>query len=870
MLLVRVLAHCSALLAAIHPHARRRHPDLQEAANRPAAATTPPQGSASGPQHDPAFLATLSPAALVATNPFLPGTSSLPESLSHHSPVLPDVAIRSECTPALASAGRAGTGQGSGSASRSRDSPTLQPGQPQVASTPAQPTPSATNLPPPVHEFVPAPGAHPTDGVEASHAATAERPSVVPAQSAYSEEQVSNDVDGVPAWQPSQMQSLAAAALASARSGAAVMPGPASTLSDSFDAADALSLSQDMLDKPRACGGSTVLGAWEEEAALAALQSSREASQRSAQQQAQDAAQRAAEAMRAQHEAEAQALQDMLPAEAADSPRQAHGADAVHIAEDAAEADGIIPDGEWSSRGGQFWICLNAAIAARGTKRGATVAVCGWRTSAGMHAGGTWPDVDRFRGAGSSSGGTQDTIEDRGECSSSPAATRTGSSARSPARSAASPPAHAGRAAPSMAPLPLSPISTSPSQRPGSPAALPAAPAAGGRPSQHAVAGAATQGAARPPTRMPLPLVLSPTQPRRPPALRHAPAQQDAMPTAPGAADGTQPSAKRRLRLGGGGTADDVVVAAGGSVDRTQPLGVSPRVAAEPAEAAAGKGADPPAALLPGSQSQPRHSSASDHIAGTAAAGHGDIQGEGRAEGAWPGDPQATRPAAVPDSPLSIRGIGFASADTDHLPALPSNGLRTAGAAQHAEGRAGDHAWLLSPQPWHAGGGGREPAAAASSPPAGADAPPMHGTLAQTIQAAQESAALPGGHEEPQRDAEAVQPVHSMFRLWGLNQRVQPPLEAVVDAAARTSPQTLEGPEAAAGGKAAAEERGLEGRGRPRSGRRVRLQVREKKALRPRTAARAARTPQQLRRASRRPLPLPDSVLRLPGAGLSS
>lgn len=127
------------------------------------------------------------------------------------------------------------------------------------------------------------------------------------------------------AAQPSQMQHLAAAALASARSGSlgpGSQPGGSarSVPSMDFDATEMLPLSQELLDKPLACAGSTLLGAGEEEAALAALQGSRSVSQRSAQQQAEDAAQRAAHAIHAQHEAEVQAVLDMFTAEDFASP----------------------------------------------------------------------------------------------------------------------------------------------------------------------------------------------------------------------------------------------------------------------------------------------------------------------------------------------------------------------------------------------------------------------------------------------------------------------------------------------------------------------------------------------------------------------
>ena len=134
------------------------------------------------------------------------------------------------------------------------------------------------------------------------------------------------------------------------RGGSLALPRQPSMLSGDLDTADVLPLSQDLVDKPRACGGSTVLGAWEEEAALAALQSSRAASQHSAQQQAEDAAQRAAEAIRAQHEAEAQAVLDMftspegsVPPWQTDSP--AEGCDGA-VEAGAVETGGLGAAGE--------------------------------------------------------------------------------------------------------------------------------------------------------------------------------------------------------------------------------------------------------------------------------------------------------------------------------------------------------------------------------------------------------------------------------------------------------------------------------------------------------------------------------------------
>lgn len=286
----------------------------QEAAKRPLETATPHRGSASGP-HDPAFVATLSPASLVATDPFL----SLPSSAPTAPPARPAPQAPLFHTPPPAAAA---------------DATAHAPLAPAVDGWTAGPTPRA--LPGRGHPALAASTLEPMDpdaaaAVDARHSPrrpaavnTTAEPALISEHGAAARAAArhSSSSQGEPhPWQPSQMQHLAAAALASARSGS--QPG-ASAASVDLEAADVLPLSQEMLDKPLACGGSTVLGAWEEEAALAALQSSRATSQHSAQQQAADAAQRAAQAVRAQHEAEVQAVLDMFTAEDFASPMM-HG-----------------------------------------------------------------------------------------------------------------------------------------------------------------------------------------------------------------------------------------------------------------------------------------------------------------------------------------------------------------------------------------------------------------------------------------------------------------------------------------------------------------------------------------------------------------
>lgn len=685
-------------------------------------------------------------------------------------------------------------------------------------------------------------------------------------------------------WQPSQMQHLAAAALASARSGS--QPG-ASAPSMDLDAAEVLPLSQEMLDKPLACGGSTVLGAWEEEAALAALQSSRATSQHSAQQQAADAAQRAAEAIRAQHEAEVQAVLDMFTAEDFASPMM-HGpsgsdADGGGSGEPAEHADtsgdvagalGVLATPSLSIL--RQPACLVARF------------ICdalSWMRCV-MHAGESGGAPARFRGAGSSSDTTRDTIEDGAEDSVSAATTAAPTASpgeASPSTAAASPPQRCSRPREplSMAPLPLSPISVTPTQLIGSPAALPPAPVAGGRapersPGSHGrrMSPLTSPPEALPGERRPLPLVLSPTQPRRAsPAATTAPAVLRSLPGTPQdestqspeqtAADGgaamAQPAAKRRLRLELPSYAPGGLIAPS---DADEPQLHSSRDAQAAGAHAATEAPRTAANAHSRSVRHPplgravRFHPQSDAVDGGRAATPSPLAVHTESAAAremHAAAPAAASPAA-PDSPLSIHGIGRADADLPHGSPPPSSFRLQQSAPVTAA-----TATAMAP-PRHR----PLPEAAAKEAHPGAMREPVRGhTPAPFAVPPTANAAVrpsPGAHasvgQQQQKGEADAQPVHSMFRLWGVGASSQHAAPAADTAAVRLRPPT--GPLPGWRGAVAA-------RGRPGRGRRVRLQVPEQKVGRRRAAAAAAPAAAEPLQWPCRPPPLPDFLLVAPG-----
>lgn len=280
---------------------------MQEAAREVPAEAAASPASSSGP-HDPDYVAALSPAAQVATDPFLglPGSPvpTLPAPFSY--PYPPANSRMAMGTPSAADCPSRGNIK-----TPEQTAQPLHPFQPMPRPV-AQPSRMSADAPPPAGD-VPAGVAHEPP-----------KPSVASPQA--SDAAVIRAEDGQP-WQPSQMQGLAAAALATARSASIRSGSQGGTDAPSVHAAqhaasdEPLQLSQELLDKPRACGGSTMLGAAEEEAALAALQGSREAGQHSAAEQAADAAQRAACAIRAHQEAEVQAMLEMFTAEDFASPQ---------------------------------------------------------------------------------------------------------------------------------------------------------------------------------------------------------------------------------------------------------------------------------------------------------------------------------------------------------------------------------------------------------------------------------------------------------------------------------------------------------------------------------------------------------------------
>eukprot|EP00892_Ulva_mutabilis_P005116 jgi/Ulvmu1/2977/UM015_0017.1 len=818
-----------------------------EAAKRPQAAATPLSGSASEP-HGQDFLATLSPAALVATNPFLPlyGTASpdgLAPSLFHNSPTLTAAAAPEGSTPMLAVVAPVGHGSTThtlGPNSPEQPAPTVQPQHPQQAqqapnvSPPVDdpPLPIAPTAPPAedplasVFATVPQPqsGAR-TEGAAVAQVAPPEHP-----QGGELEEQAASSCDAGPAWQPSQMQSLAAAALACARSGSL---GPsqhagASMPSIASGDLDALPLSQELLDRPRACEGSMALGAWEEEAVLAAVQSSRQASQRSAQQQAEDAAQRAAEAISAQHAAEAQAVLDMFDAGGA-----------------AAAAGGALPEEEGGA------------------------AVPGDDAAASATAGASQGSLGRFRGAGSSSGDTRDTIEDGVDHSSSLVTTLQASPGVASAHATASPPRQPSRAAPSMGPLPLSPISTPPSQRPGSPGTLAISGPSQRNAARHAASQASpSQGPHG--TRRQLPLTLSPTQPRlSSPAALHNPLAPPAgaphgASDVPDASPVVQPLAKRRLRLAPAVDTTDDPPAASSSPAISDPHAWPSPAGCGSVHAAADAHATGAADVH--TCSSPVHSgapAAAPHS--TAAAAGVPSAGAASVAAAAPTQPDRATEAGhgpVPDSPLSIRGIGSAAADVQPFARQHAAPPQAAGRGAAVPAAVPQHAEPTQ-HPQHAAG-----AVAAGVPAAGVaadfgdgDAPPALDSRAGTGRqpfSLREVPPLSG----QQHAEDAAQPVHSMFRLWGVEQPTRAPTAAVQTPSPApqlgTRPPPADVSRMHHGARGGRQEKRLHGR-------RVRLQVPEKKVMQRETGVAAGRTAQQRRRRSWRPLPLPDFILVSPG-----
>lgn len=504
-----------------------------------------------------------------------------------------------------------------------------------------------------------------------------------------------------------------------------------------------------------------------------------------------------------------------------------------------------------------------------------------WRV---VHAGDFGDAPARFRGAHSSSDDTRDTIEDGAEPSASAATTAAATASpgeASPSTAASLPQRRSHRReAPVLAPLPLSPISVSPTQLIGSPAALPPAPIAGGTASgrssgsqgQRRLAHASPP-EARPGLQRALSLVPSPTQPHRaspvatagPAVLRSIPgAQQDESTPSPertGGAAAAAPTAQRRLRLELPSHAPANLIVPS---DNDEPQLRSPH----PTQAAVAHAA----AALPCTAANtlsiplrhpplgraPRFHPPSAATAGGPAPAPSPLAVNAAAV-AVARESHAAAPApagqAAPDSPLSIHGIGGADEDLPQYPLAPASIQLQP--HQNAARATAAPAAMAAPHPRPC----PEAAASEACPSAVREAVRVH-TVGPFAVPPSPSAPLhpsTGAHasaEQQQRAGQAgAQPVHSMFRLWRAGAPGQPAAPAADAAVVRMKPPI----------RPAVGWRG----GRGARGRRVRLQLPEQKASHRAVAAAAEPAVAEQPQRPRRPLPLPDFLLVAPGKLLS-